>query len=90
MGDSANNHLTDTSIPEMKFHKPVSNITMDANGHISFDLMKEETAIRGVKSEGVKSEEWYDHSGCRLPSVPSRPGIYIVRHADGTTCKVIT
>lgn len=89
VGDSANNHLTDTSIPAMTFHKPVTNITMDANGRISFDFMKEETAIRGVRSVGVKSEEWYDLRGRRLPAAPSTPGIYIIRDSSGKTKKII-
>ena len=89
MGDSVNNLLTDTSIPAMNIHKPVTNITMYDNGHISFDFKKEDTAIRGMKTEGMKGETWYDLRGLRLPAAPSKPGIYIIRDSSGQTKKTI-
>ena len=77
VGDSINNYFTKTSVPAMSFSKPITNISMDADGHISFDFMKEETAIRQVKSSEAVTDVWYDLQGRRLLSRPSRAGLYI-------------
>ena len=65
----------------MQFDKPITNITVDDEGRISFDFMKEETAINHsvsvVESEAV--EAWFDLQGRRLPASPQSKGIYIVR-----------
>jgi hypothetical protein len=39
--------------------------------------MKEETAIRQVKSSEAVTDVWYDLQGRRLLSRPSRAGLYI-------------
>jgi M6 family metalloprotease-like protein len=71
-----NNHLSMSSEPAMAFHKPVSNITMSDDGHISFDFLKEEAAIRGVRSDDVP-DTWYDLQGRRLAAKPTRKGLNI-------------
>ena len=77
VGDSINNYFTKTSVPAMSFSKPITNIFMDAEGRISFDFMKEETAIRQVKSSEAVTDVWYDLQGRRLLNRPSRAGLYI-------------
>ena len=91
MGDSINDRLTDTSIPAMLFSKPVTNICQSADGKISFDFMKEVTAIAGARTAIATDEpiDWYDLNGRRLQGAPVQRGIYIVRYADGTTKKCI-
>lgn len=81
VGDSLNNHLTKASIPAMQFDKPITNITMDAEGRISFDFMKEGTGIdHSVTVREIEDEEvWFDLQGRRLPCLPQSKGIYIVR-----------
>ena len=74
----------------MLMSKPVTNIRMADDGTISFDFMGGATAIGGISTVTVAEPvAWYDLNGSRLPSAPSRPGIYIVRYSDGTTRKVI-
>ena len=81
MGDSLNNHLTKASIPAMQFDKPITNITVDDEGRISFDFMKEGTGIdHSVTVREIEDEEvWFDLQGRRLPCLPQSKGIYIVR-----------
>jgi len=85
-----NQSLTDDSSPqailynnntngEKLMSKPITNIQMASDGTISFDFMMEGTGIREVKSGEVKSEEWFDLQGRRLPSLPQAKGFYIVR-----------
>jgi M6 family metalloprotease-like protein len=74
--DIVNDHLSDTSVPAMTFHKPISNIIMSDDGHISFDFLKEETAIRSVLSDD-DSDAWYDLQGRRLQAKPQQRGVYI-------------
>lgn len=95
--------LTDESTPaatlfknndegEKLMSKPITNIRMADDGTISFDFMKDPTSvapIRYVPDASSASEAWYDLNGTRLPSAPSRPGIYIRRSPDGTNRKVI-
>ena len=57
--------------------KPVSHIRLDDNDRISFDYMKEETAIRSVLREDTSDGWWYDLQGRRLSGKPSRKGVYI-------------
>ena len=76
MGDSINDHLTETSVPAMVFPKPISNITMNGDGRISFEFLKDETAIRSVCSDEAP-DVWYDLQGRRLATKPTRKGIYI-------------
>ena len=58
-----------------------TNIKMASDGSISFEIVKGETGIEGVKeevkSEGVKSEKWYDLQGRLLLGKPQRKGLYI-------------
>ena len=74
--------------------KPVSNIQMDSEGHISFDFMMMPdpipTAISDARAIPAPAiEGYYDLRGRRLPSRPQAPGIYIIRYADGKTKKTI-
>lgn len=91
-GDFVNDQLTKTSVPPMRFNKPVTNIQMAADGTISFDFMADPASVAPIRYSTPGEDvpvAYYDHSGRCLPSVPSRPGIYIVRYADGTTRKAI-
>ena len=74
--ETVNNHLTETSVPAMAFNKPITNITMNDDGHISFDFLKGETAIRSVLRDEI-TDIWYDLQGRRLDRRPSRKGVYI-------------
>lgn len=56
--------------------KPITNIQMSADGTISFDFMKETTAIRRVQAE-ADNAPWYDLQGRRLQGRPVRKGLYI-------------
>ncbi len=56
--------------------KPITNIQMAADGTISFDFMKEATAISRVQAEADKAP-WYDLQGRRLQGRPVRKGLYI-------------
>ena len=91
-GDFVNDQLTKTSVPPMRFNKPVTNIQMAADGTISFDFMADPASVAPIRYSTPGEDvpvAYYDHSGRCLPSVPSRPGLYIVRFADGTTRKAI-
>lgn len=72
--------------------KPITNIQMASDGTVSFDFMKDPvsvTPIRYSANGGDAPVAYFDYSGRCLPSVPSCPGIYIVRYADDTTRKVV-
>ena len=56
--------------------KPITNIQMAADGTISFDFMKEATAISRVQAE-ADNAPWYDLQGRRLQGRPVRKGLYI-------------
>ena len=95
--------LTDNSSPaatlfknnaagEKLMSKPITNIRVDADSTISFDFMKDPVSVAPIRyaaDVSSTSAAWYDINGNRLPSAPSRPGIYILRHPDGTTKKCI-
>lgn len=85
---TVNESLTDDSDPNATVYsanadgiklmsKSITNIRVADDGTISFDFMGGGTAIRGVKSVEVKSEQWYDLQGRRLPDRPQRKGLYI-------------
>lgn len=85
---AVNESLTDNSDPKAMVYtanadgiklmsKSITNIRVADDGTISFDFMGGGTAIRGVKSVEVKSEQWYDLQGRRLPDRPQRKGLYI-------------
>lgn len=57
--------------------KAITNIRMASDGTISFDFMKEETAIKGVQSTDDDAGSWYDLQGRRLSGKPSQKGLYI-------------
>ena len=59
-----------------KMSKPVTNIRMADDGTISFDFMKDETAIRSVLNEETP-DVWYDLQGRRFQGPPIRKGIYL-------------
>ena len=90
MGDSINDHLTDTSLPAMSFAgKPVTNIRLENNGSISFDFMKP-TAIEHTVCQNMDgTEAYYDMNGHRYSTLPRRHGIYVIRHANGQTRKIV-
>ena len=72
--------------------KPITNIQMAADGSVSFDFMKDAVSVAPIHYSadgGDVPVAYFDYSGRCLPSVPSCPGIYIVRYADGTTRKVV-
>ncbi|MBP5776915.1 MAG: hypothetical protein J6W56_05125, partial [Prevotella sp.] len=64
-------------LPAMTFDKPVSKIAMDEDGLISFDFLKEETAIRSALCTDDAPDVWYDLQGRRLQGRPTRKGLYI-------------
>lgn len=97
-GDSINDHLTNTSIPsavleyansmgEKLLSKPITNIKMDSNGHISFDFMMEEaTGILDKESVNkVERIKYIDLQG-RSVTAGQQKGILIkqMRMVDGT------
>lgn len=73
--ETVNDHLSPSSTPAMTFAKPVSSITMN-DGKISFDFLKEETAIRSVQKDEAQ-DTWYDLQGRRLQGRPTHKGLYI-------------
>ena len=97
-----NESLTDDSDPAATLYnqnadriqhmsKPVTNIRMADDGTISFDFKVSTTAIKDITNDqsSMLNAQWYDLNGRRLPSAPSGSGIFILRHPDGTTRKVI-
>jgi M6 family metalloprotease-like protein len=66
----------------------ISNITQAADGTVSFDLIRDASAIRTPSAEAVPVA-YYDLQGRLLPGLPYNPGIYIIQYADGTTRKCI-
>ena len=100
-GDLLNDCLTDISVPATKLahentdgtywlSKPITNIQMDDQGHISFDFMKETVGIWNTSLDVPQSVDgYYDLNGRRLPGRPAGHGIYLVRYTDGTTKKCI-
>ena len=98
-----NQSLTDDSSPKASVYavnadgvnlmsKPITNIRMADDGTISFDFMKDPTSVDPIRYAADASSEadaWYDLNGARLPSAPSRPGIYIRHSPDGTTRKIV-
>jgi hypothetical protein len=97
-----NDELTDSSVPaakmnypnakeELMLSKPITNISVDDDGLVSFDFMGggTPTAIRGMaRQSGHEAVVAYDLNGRRL-SQPSRKGIYILRQSDGTIVKKV-
>ena len=98
-----NQMLTDESSPastvynenvegKLFMSKSLTNIQMASDGTISFDFMMDPSSVAPIRYSSPCEDvpvAYYDHSGRCLPSVPSRPGLYIVRYADGTTRKAI-
>lgn len=98
-----NDELTDSSVPaakmnypnakeELMLSKPITNISVDDDGLVSFDFMGggTPTAIRGMaRQSGHESAVAYDLNGRRQQSLSGRKGIYLVRQADGTIRKVL-
>ncbi len=90
-GDSVNDRITNSSVPAFTLKyagsdgttdlsKPVTNIRVDADGHISFDFMMEPdpvTAIVSAKMSDAVPDAWYDLQGRRLAAKPTQRGIYI-------------
>jgi len=97
---AVNNELTDSSVPaakmnypnakeELMLSKPITNISVDDDGLVSFDFMGggvvglaesvKENASRGITAT-------YDING-RIAQ-PKASGFYIVRQADGTVRKL--
>lgn len=67
-----------------------TNITMDAQGLISFDVVAGETAIRDASLEpAAVPDAWYNLRGQRLPVKPQSPGLYIIRYTNGKTKKIL-
>ena len=66
----------------------LANIRQAADGTISFDLIKEATAIHSPSAESVPVA-YYDLKGHLLPGLPCNSGIYIIQYADGTTKKCV-
>lgn len=89
VGDSINDFLSEYSIPQMAFSKPITNIQMASDGSVSFDFMKEPTSIREALFEEQGVEIWYDLHGHQLPEAPRQSGIYILRGQNGKTKKII-
>lgn len=92
-----NNSLTDTSTPAAKMfypegsylNVPITNIAVNADGQIAFDIKGGTTAIQGVtvQKEGVR--QLFDLSG--RPVHTTTPGqLVIVKEADGTVYKYIS
>ena len=71
--------------------KPITGIRMADDGTISFDFMKDPVTVAPIRyaANVFSSPAWYDLNGSRLPTAPSRPGIYILRNSDGTIRKVM-
>ena len=57
--------------------KPITNIQMAADGTISFDFMKDPTAISHVQAAADDNAPWYDLQGRRLQGRPVHKGLYI-------------
>ena len=95
-----NCELTNTSTPaavllnanadgEMLMSKPITKMSVDANGLASFTFMDSEVtglgdATRLKNHEEIINNNFYDLQGRRLTSAPAR-GVYIVRSANGAT-----
>ena len=101
---TTNCELTDSSVPSATMYeniegklllsKPITNISIDADGLVSFDFMGGNTVgIRNLTpsfSEGDGAV--YDLQGRRLPDSATsnqKPQIRIIRQADGTFRKVL-
>lgn len=101
LDDFINDCLTDTSVPAATLKeenaagnyylsKPVTNIRMDAQGHIAFDFMKETVCLWSTLLDTPQDAEgYYDLGGRRLSGKPSRHGVYVIRYADGRIKKCI-
>ena len=100
--DFVNDHLTDSSMPASLMYnkneagsdylsKAITNIRVSDDGLVSFDFMKEELDAVSTPSLTAQPTRVYNLRGycvgSRLES--QRPGIYIIRYADGTTKKVV-
>ena len=58
--------------------KPITNIQVANDGTVSFDFMKEATAISdAVRQEADDNAPWYDLQGRKLTTKPTRKGLYI-------------
>ena len=66
----------------------ITNISQAADGTISFDFIKQASAIHCPSAEAVPVA-YYDLRGHLLPGLPWNPGIYIIQYADGSTKKCI-
>ena len=66
----------------------ITNITQAADGTISFDLIRESSAIHSPSVE-TEPVAYYDLKGYLLPGLPLNPGVYIIQYADGSTKKIV-
>ena len=58
--------------------KPITNIQVASDGSVSFDFMKEPSAITdAVCHESDDNGPWYDLQGRRLSTKPTRKGVYV-------------
>ena len=92
-----NDKLTDDSTPAAKMFYPagsylgvpITNITMNAEGRIAFDVKGGTTAIKGVSVQKNGKRQLFDLSGRTVQAtVPGQ--LYIVKEADGTVYKFMS
>ena len=89
-GKVVNDALTAASKPVNPLSKTITNIRQAADGTVSFDFMKEPTAISTVESASdAVPVAWFDLQGHTLPGLPHNKGTYIVSYSDGTIKKCI-
>ena len=95
--DVVNNQLTDTSIPAAAMHypdgallgKPITNITQNEDGTVSFDFMGGTSAIATIKGDSSRTiNKVYDLTAQPV-NVLQTGQIYIVRQSDGTFRKYV-
>ena len=87
----ANNCLTNTSKPaatlnnanadgEYLMSKPITQMSVDANGMASFVFMDETTGISEFPKQSEHPDrKWYTPDGCRLSDKPTSKGVYIYK-----------
>ena len=57
---------------------PITNIQMGDDGTISFEVGERQTAISTIENNNeMENLYWYDLQGHRLPSMPTKSGVYL-------------
>jgi M6 family metalloprotease-like protein len=88
--------LTDTTLPAATVNtggymsQPVTDITRNDDGSISFWFMKDEASVAPIIADADFVEQYFTLQGVRIDGVPTAPGVYIRRLGSVATKHLIS